>query len=111
MHDPWTHLRDVFERAMGNLERKESAQARTHMKAAEHTAETIGRKAEGEERHRAGVLFTAVRKAGHLIDMNRQLEVLREAHTEVFAPAGTAGTAGTSDASASAPTPPPPTNL
>jgi hypothetical protein len=109
MHDPWTHLRDVFERAMGNLERKESALARTHLRAAEHTSETIGRKAQGDERHRAGVIFTAVRKAEHLIDMNRALEVLREAHTEVFTTPSSPA-AIPADASA-APPPSPPTNL
>lgn len=108
MHDPWTHLKEVFERAIGNLERKESALARTHMKGAEHTAETIGRKAEGEERRRAGIIFTAVRKAGHLLDMDRQLAVLREAHAAAFASGQpTATPAAASDA---APAPTTPTN-
>ena len=125
MHDPWTHLKDVLERAMGNLERKESASARSNMKGAEHTAETIGRKAEGEERRRAGVIFTAVRKAGHLIDMERQLAVLREAHDQVFPSTATAASPSASaiadsdspapasaNASASTPSaPPPPTSL
>ena len=80
MHDPWTHLRDAFERAMDNLEKKEGMLARTHLRACEHTSETIGKKAEGAERERAGRVFTAVRKAQHLIDPSRALEVLREAH-------------------------------
>jgi hypothetical protein len=93
MHDPWTILRDVFDRAMSNLERKEPAQARTHLKAIEHTAETIGRKASGDERMRAGRIYTAARQAVHTIDMQRALDVLREAQ------------------SAFQPTPQPPTNL
>jgi hypothetical protein len=92
MHDPWTHLKEVYERAMGNLERKEAALARTHLRGAEHTAETIGRKASGDERHRAGVIFTAVRKAEKLIDMNRALEALREAYP-IFATAQPAASA------------------
>ena len=107
MHDPWTHLKDVLERAMGKLERKESAPARSNLKGAEHTAETIGRKAEGEERRRAGIVFTAVRKAGHLIDMDRQLALLREAHAAVFSPTASAVSApGPAPADASASPPP-----
>ena len=93
MHDPWTHLKSVYERAMGNLERKEAAVARSNLKALEHTAETIGRKAEGDERLRAGRIYTAAKQAVHTIDMQRALDVLREAQA------------------AFTPTPQPPTNL
>ena len=107
MHDPWTHLRDVLERAIGNLERKESSSARTNLKGAEHTAETIGRKAEGEERRRAGIIFTAVRKAGHLIDLDRQLAVVREAHDLVFPPtAAAAAPSASALADSDSPAPP-----
>jgi hypothetical protein len=79
MHDPWTHLKDVYERAMGNLERKESALARSHLRDVEHTAETIGRKADGDERQRAGRIWSAAKHAAHTIDMQKALDVLREA--------------------------------
>jgi hypothetical protein len=93
MHDPWTHLRDVYDRAMGNLERKEATMARSHLHAVAHTAETIGRKAAGDERERAGRIYSAARKAEHTIDMQRALDVLREAQAAFL------------------PTPQPPTNL
>lgn len=80
MHDPWTHLRDVFERAMGNLERKEAAQARSNLKGAEHTAHTIGAKAHGDERERAGKIYLAVQKAEKTIDPAKALAILKEAH-------------------------------
>ena len=100
MHDPWTHLREAFQLAMGNLERKESMMARSHLRAVEHTAETIGRKAEGDERMRAGRIYTAVRKAQHIIDPHKALELLKEAY-----PAFNVG------ATAASTPPAPPTNL
>lgn len=80
MHEPWMNLREMYERAMKNLEKREAGLARSHLKFAEHTAETIGTKAHGEERHRAAAIYNAVRRAQHLIDMQQALETLRAAH-------------------------------
>ncbi len=80
MHDPWTHLRDAFEKAIANLEKREPAHARSNLKGAEHTAHTIGTKAHGEERERAGRIYLAVQKAVKTIDPARALAILREAH-------------------------------
>jgi hypothetical protein len=86
MHEPWTNLREMYERAMKNLEKREAGLARSHLKFAEHTAETIGTKAHGDERHRAGRIYAAVRRAQHLIDMQQALETLRQAHDAFLVP-------------------------
>lgn len=80
MHDPWTHLREAFDRAMVSLEKKEAVLARTHLKAAEHTAHSIGTHAKGDERERAGKIYLAVQKAEKTIDPLKALELLKAAH-------------------------------
>ena len=79
MHDPWTHMKAAFEKAIAHLEKKEPAHARSALKDIEHTARTVGEKLKGPERDRAGRIYKASQAAIHMIDPAKALEVLRAA--------------------------------